>query len=90
MNRLRPLLKRQITLIVILAMILVWIAAAYELSRSRQTHLHEAEVRTAVQAHVFAEYSRSTLKRINEFMLNIRTDWTGDWQAFSALVQRRQ
>jgi signal transduction histidine kinase len=71
-------------------MILVWIAAAYELSRSRQTHLHEAEVRTAVQAHVFAEYSRSTLKRINEFMLNIRTDWTGDWQAFSALVQRRQ
>lgn len=90
MNRLRPLLKRQITLIVILALILVWMTAAYEIYRSRQTHLREAEVRTAVQAHVFAEYSRSTLKRINEFMLNLRDDWKGDRAAFSALVQRRQ
>jgi signal transduction histidine kinase len=90
MNHLRPLLKRQITLIVIFALILVWTVAAYELYRNRQSQLHEAEVRTAVQAHVFAEYSRSTLKRINEFMLNIRTDWTGDWETFAALVQRRQ
>ena len=89
-NRLRPLLKRQITLIVILALILVWITAAYEIHRSQQAHLREAEVRTAVQAHVFAEYSHSTLKRINEFMLNLRDDWKGDRAAFSALVQRRQ
>lgn len=33
MNRLRPLLKRQITLIVILALILVWMTAAYEIYR---------------------------------------------------------
>lgn len=90
MNRLRPLLKRQITLIVILALILVWMTAAYEIYRSQQTYLHEAEARTAVQAHVFAENSRSTLKRINEFMLNLRNEWKGDHAAFSALVQRRQ
>ncbi|MBU1364189.1 MAG: hypothetical protein KKE51_10245 [Gammaproteobacteria bacterium] len=74
----------------VLAIILVWAAAAYELHRSRQTHLREAEVRTAVQAHVLAEYSRSTFKRINEFILDIRREWNGDWKSFAASVQRRQ
>ena len=90
MKRSTGSLKSQITLIVILALIAVGIAAAYELSRSRDTQLHEAEVRTAVQAQVFAEYSLSTIKRINEFILDIRSDWMGDWQAFGSVVQRRQ
>ena len=90
MNQPSSLLKRQISLIVVLAISLVWAAASYELYRSRQTHLHEAEVRTLVQAHVFAEYSRSTFKRINEFILDIRNEWSGDWKSFSMIVQRRQ
>ncbi|AXS80412.1 ATP-binding protein [Dechloromonas sp. HYN0024] len=90
MNQPSSLLKRQISLIVILAISLVWVAATYELYRSRETHLHEAEVRTLVQAHVFAEYSRSTFKRINEFILDVRNEWDGDWKSFSNVVQRRQ
>ncbi|NTV70351.1 MAG: hypothetical protein HGA71_09415 [Azonexaceae bacterium] len=90
MNHARSKLKNQISFIVVLAIILVWAAAAYELYRSRQTYLHEAEVRTAVRAHVLAEYSRSTIKRINEFILDIRNDWRGDWKSFAASVQRRQ
>ncbi|MDP3540432.1 MAG: ATP-binding protein [Azonexus sp.] len=77
-------------MIVGLSIVLVWAAAAYELYRSRQNHLHGAEVRTVVQAHVFAEYSRSTIKRINEFILDLRPEWTGDWKSFSNSVQRRQ
>lgn len=90
MTRSRSVLRNQIFLIVVLSVLLVWAAAAYELYRTRQTHLHEAEVRTAVQAHVFAEYSRSTLKRINEFILDLRQEWTGDWKSFSSAVQHRQ
>ena len=90
MKRTGSRLTNQVALIVLLSLVLVWAAAAYELSRSRQTYLHEAEVRTAVQAHVFAEYSRSTLKRINEFLLDLRRDWNGDWKSFAASVQRRQ
>lgn len=90
MKRSSSVLRSQIFLIVGLSIVLVWAAAAYELYRSRQNHLHGAEVRTVVQAHVFAEYSRSTIKRINEFILDLRPEWTGDWKSFSNSVQRRQ
>ena len=82
--------RLQIALLVVLSLMLVWGAAVYELYRSQQTYLHDAEVRTAVQAHVFSEYSHSTFKRINEVIIDLRTRWTGDWQAFAAMVQRTQ
>jgi len=84
------LLRIQIALIVLVALSLVWGAAFYERERSTQAELREAEVRTAVQAHVFAEYSRSTVKRINELILDTRAQWRGDWGAFGELIARRQ
>ena len=83
-------LRFQWILLLCLCLALIWVAAGYELYRSQQAVLHEAEVRTSVQAHVFAEYSRSTIKRIDEFILDIRTRWSGDWEAFSALIQTTQ
>ena len=82
--------RMQLIVISILCFTLIWAAAGYELYRSHQEHLREAEVRTSVQAHVFAEYSRSTIKRINEFILDVRNRWSGDWQAFSKLVRQTQ
>ncbi|MGI9134973.1 MAG: ATP-binding protein [Rhodoferax sp.] len=69
-----------------LSLLLIWAAAGYEIYRTRQTDLHDAEVRTASQSQVFAEYSRSTFKRINEVILGIRNQWNGDWRAFAGLV----
>lgn len=83
-------LRRQITLTVTLGLLLVWAVAFYELYRSRDAALREAEVRTSFEAQVFAEYSRSAFKRINEFILDIRSRWTGDPTTFSAVVQRTQ
>ena len=90
MKRSSGKLKKQITIIVVFGLMLIWAVAYYEINRNYQNLIHEAEVRTAVQSHVFAEYSRSTLKRVNEFILDIRSDWNGDWKTFSAMVQRRQ
>ena len=73
-----------------MAFVLVWATAYYELDRSQQSHLREAQVSTAVQSRVFGEYSESTIKRINELILDLRPQWTGDWKAFSELIQRRQ
>ena len=78
------------TLVVALSLLLIWATVAYELNRSYRGELHEAEIRTAVQSQVFAEYSRSTLKRINEVILDLRTRWTGDWKSFAAAVAARQ
>ena len=90
MKRSGSSLRRLIALIVVLSLVIVWITAYHELDRSRKSSLHESEVRTAVQAQVFAEYSRSTAKRLNELILDIRTQWTGDWKAFAELIQRRR
>jgi signal transduction histidine kinase len=90
MKRIGPQYAIQIGLILLASLALIWSAVIYDLQRSRDTALREAEVRTVIQAQVFAEYSRSTLKRINEFILNARTEWAGDWQAFSAHVKRVQ
>ena len=49
-------LRRQITLTVTLGLLLVWAVAFYELYRSRDAALREAEVRTSFEAQVFAEY----------------------------------
>ncbi len=83
-------LRLQMALVVVLSLLLVWATAFYELYRSHQAELHDAEVRTAVQAQVFAEYSRSTIKRINEVILSLRTRWGGDWKSFAAHVSAAQ
>jgi signal transduction histidine kinase len=83
-------LRIKIGLVGVMAFILVWATAIYELDRSQQSYLREAQVSTAVQSRVFGEYSESTIKRINELILDLRPQWTGDWKAFAELIQRRQ
>ena len=90
MKRSSSRLRQQLLLLLVLSIGLVWTGTIYELKRSHDAQLREAEVRTAVQAQVFAEYSRSTLKRVNEFILDVRTRWDGDWKTFSTLVQQKQ
>ncbi|HLO62073.1 MAG TPA: ATP-binding protein [Azonexus sp.] len=74
----------------VMAVISIWATAWYELDRSEKSYLREAEVSTAVQSRVFGEYSESTVKRINELMLDLRAQWTGDWKAFAELIRRRE
>ncbi|MDP3537538.1 MAG: PAS domain S-box protein [Azonexus sp.] len=64
--------------------------AAYEIERSRRESLREAETSTVFQAQAFAENTRSTIKRLNELLLNLRTEWDGDWERFAAVVKARQ
>ena len=90
MKRSTRSLRLQITLTVTLGLLLVWAVALYELHRSRDAALREADVRTSIEAQVFAEYSRSAFKRINEFILDVRSRWTGDPKTLSTIVQQTQ
>jgi len=84
------LLKTQITGVVCVALVLIWTAVLYELDRSSKGFLREAEIKTSIQSQVFSEFSRSTIRRVNEVILDIRTQWTGDLKSFATLIQRRQ
>ena len=76
--------------VTVLWLSLIWSITYYELSRIRTSYLREAEVRTSVQAHVFAENTRSLIKRINEVLLNTRQEWKGDWKSFADVIRQRQ
>jgi signal transduction histidine kinase/ActR/RegA family two-component response regulator len=83
-------LKFQIILIVLVSLVLVWVTAVYEINRSQESALHEANVRTSVRAQVFAEYTKSTLRRIDELILDTRDQWDGNWERFADLIRHRQ
>lgn len=83
-------LRSQLAGLAVVLLVLVWVTAFYEINRSKQSALHEAEVRTAAQAHVFAEFALSSIKRINELLIDLRFHWDDNWTQFAAHVQRRQ
>ena len=83
-------LRLRIGIALLLCLAIIWAAVAYELERSRASYLHEAEIKTQVQARVFAENTRSIIKRVNEIILDTRSQWTGDWRAFANVIRQRQ
>jgi|JI10StandDraft_1071094.scaffolds.fasta_scaffold112929_2 signal transduction histidine kinase/CheY-like chemotaxis protein/HPt (histidine-containing phosphotransfer) domain-containing protein len=90
MTRTHSQVRSQIMAVVAVVLVCAWVTAIYDLSRSEATAVREAELRTTTQAQVFAEYSRSTAKRINEVLLDLRSQWSGDPRQFAELVKRRQ
>lgn len=82
--------SRKILLITLVWLGVIWLATLYELTRIRESYIREAESRTSIQARVFAENTRSVVKRINELLLNTRDHWSGDWRAFAQLIRSRE
>jgi two-component system, sensor histidine kinase len=83
-------LRLRILAAALLCLTIIWGAVHFELSRSHDSVVQEAEIKTAFQARVFADNSRSTVKRINEILLDNRAHWTGDWPAFAKIIQHSQ
>ena len=82
--------NRQFILIVIVTIMTTWMAAIYELQRNKQTFIQESELRTAKNAHIFSEYSLSTIKRLNSFILDAREEWNRNEATFGQYVQHHQ
>ena len=83
-------IRVRVALVMLLCLSIIWTAAFLEIARSRASFLREAEIRTVVQARVFAENTRSIIKRVNEILLDTRPQWNGDWKKFSTLLIQRQ
>jgi signal transduction histidine kinase/ActR/RegA family two-component response regulator len=83
-------LRIRIGLVALLCLVLVWGAAEFESRRIRASAIHEAELKTEMQARVFAESTKSTIKRIDEILVDTRPLWKGDWKAFANVIQERQ
>lgn len=70
--------------------LMIWVGIGFELHRAHDSQIREAELATLSRARVFAEYSANLIKRIDEVILDMRTDWHGDWKSFAQEVRHKQ
>ncbi len=83
-------LRAIFSLVLIVGLAIIWMVVAYELDRRRSSDLREVAHANEFQAQAFAENTLSTIKRLNEILLDLRSRWDGDPEQFSRFVQRRQ
>jgi diguanylate cyclase (GGDEF)-like protein/PAS domain S-box-containing protein len=83
-------LRRSSTAIVLLFLLAIWSFAYYELKRSEASLIEQAEIRTQQRSRALAEYAKSNFKRIDELLLDLRTQWGDDWKPFGRLIKKRQ
>lgn len=69
---------------------LIWIAAYYELQRNQAAVVRETARNSEFQAQAFAENTLSTIKRLNEILLDLRPAWGGGPEYFAAEIKRRE
>jgi len=90
-NAFRALPERvRLALTLVTGVAIIWSLACYDLYRSRASELRASEQITVFQAQAFAENARSTIKRINEIALDLRSYWIGNRAGFADIVRRRQ
>lgn len=83
-------LQTRILLSLAIGLLMIWAISFYELHRAQQDDLKTAQQSTAINARVFAEYSESTFKRVNEILLDARTRWHGDISPFHQFILDKQ
>ena len=84
------ILRLRIAIAVLVGLLIVWMAAILELQRSKTGYLHEAEVKNIVNARLFGENTRSTIKRVNEVMIDVRGHWVDRPEVFATTIRERQ
>jgi len=85
-----PSLKVQIAVALFVTLAITWLAAYLELRHSRSSDLREVEQTAIFQAQAFAENTLSSIKRLDEVLLDLRAYWQGRAEPFAELVKRRQ
>ncbi|AEI75392.1 diguanylate cyclase/phosphodiesterase [Cupriavidus necator N-1] len=71
-------------------LIATWAFAAFQLVSERDRLLHDAAERTQAQAQAFGAYSRSSILRLSEFLLDLRASWLVGQPGFIDMVRERE
>ena len=90
MNRASFRLRVNIGLGLAVVLAIIWVLAAVELDRSRAGFQREIEHSAVFQAQAFAENTRSTIKRLDEILRDLRSHWSDHPERFADTVRRRQ
>lgn len=70
--------------------VIFWVLALADLNRNYNNTIESAQKDSVTKAQVFSEYATSSIKRIDEIILDIRSNWNKDWHQFSNHIQSKQ
>ncbi|QWD89989.1 EAL domain-containing protein [Polynucleobacter sp. MWH-Braz-FAM2G] len=79
----------KVGLIATLCLVLVWATAFLEIQHNNEQEHYQSEQRVISRSRIFGEYVASTIKRLDEILLDSRQFWTGDWSVFSKYIQSK-
>ncbi|WP_011297804.1 bifunctional diguanylate cyclase/phosphodiesterase [Cupriavidus necator] len=71
-------------------LIATWSFAAFQLVSERDRLLHDAADRTQAEALAFGAYSKSSILRLSEFLLDLRASWLAGQTGFIDMVRERE
>ncbi|MCY0855136.1 EAL domain-containing protein [Cupriavidus sp. D39] len=71
-------------------LIATWAFAAFQLVSERDRLLHVAAERTQAEARAFGAYSKSSILRLSEFLLDLRASWLVGQPGFIDMVRERE
>lgn len=71
-------------------LIATWAFATFQLVSERDRLLHDAAERTQSEAQAFGAYSKSSILRLSEFLLDLRASWLVSHAGFIDMVRERQ
>jgi len=81
--------RRWLALLATAILCIIWLGAWYAIDRNRSELLVSAESSARYQAHIYAENTLSTIKRLDTMLRDLRAHWDGKPAKFATAVRER-
>ena len=74
----------------VLILLFIWTFTFHQLTQERDRLIRDAQARTQVEAQAFGEYSLGSVRRVSEFLLDLRASWVSGRDVFEQVIHERQ
>jgi diguanylate cyclase (GGDEF)-like protein/PAS domain S-box-containing protein len=68
----------------------IWWFTFDQLAQARDRLIHNAEIRTRLEAQAFGQYSLGSTRRLSEFLLDLRASWLAGRDVFERVIHERE
>ena len=74
----------------VVCLLFIWSFTFHQLTQERERLTRDAQARTQVEARAFGEYSLGSVRRVSEFLLDLRASWLSGREVFEQVIHERQ
>ncbi|MFO0120669.1 MAG: hypothetical protein ACK51Y_03625, partial [Burkholderiales bacterium] len=82
--------RRGLAAVVVAGLLAMWWGAWFEVERTRESELRQAELRMEAKADVFGEFARTVLRTLDAALIDIRPSIGADLQIPKLLIEQHK